>query len=167
MPGRPLTNRSNFLVDKAHRPLHEAARTAAYRFRGMDVGDYISIGWLRVVRKLSPSEVEKIGPTFIFYNCLQAMRQEWSKSWSKHRHKRPLSDSLEGLQEGVEEEPLTDMMAQEYLGMLKPCERRIVRMVLWNQMTWSDIGAALGVSGTTAKARYNRIIDKLRRRAQV
>jgi len=48
MPGRPITNRSNFLVDKAHRPLCEAARMAAYRFRGMEVGDFISIGWLDV-----------------------------------------------------------------------------------------------------------------------
>lgn len=163
-PGRPITDRRNYLLPKAQRVLVEAATTAAYRMRGQDVGDYISEGWLTVVRKVDEKKLEELGNTYLFANCLHAMRAYWAKQWNKRRHEMPLSDSLEGLMEGEEEEPLTEMMAEEGMALLAPVERRLMRLRFWMGYNWREIGAAFGISGTAAKMRYEKIIAKLQRR---
>jgi len=78
------------------------------------------------------------------------MRREWSKYHVRWMHERPLSDILEECLGSVEEEPLTNLMAEEYL-----------------RMNWTEIGTAFGITGTAAKLRYEKIIAKLRRRAGV
>ncbi len=163
--GRPITNRSNFLVDEAVVPLYEAARTAAHRFRGMDVGDYLSIGWLQVVRYLDKHLVEETGPTFLFYNCLQAMRREWARTWSKHQNEILLSPhQLESLQLVQEQDPLMSLMAEEYLMMLTWEERRLVYLRLWRGLTWREIGYQLGITKAGAHYRYRAIIKNLRQK---
>jgi len=162
--GRPITDRSNYLLPEAQTVLTEAARTAARRMRGQEFGDYYSIGWLTIIRKVDKTKMEKLGRTYLFANCLQAMRTYWAKEWSKRKNEVALSDSLEGLQEGEEEEPLTEMMAEEIMALLEPTERRLLRLRFWQDLNWKELGTQFGISSTTAKARYEKILAKLRRR---
>jgi len=53
-------------------------------------------------------------------------------------------------------------MANEYMAMLRPVDRRLVRMRLWEQMKWKTIGEAFGITTQAAQMRYDKIIAGLR-----
>jgi hypothetical protein len=180
--GRLMSNMSNNLDPEAFKILKQAAGYAAFRFRNHDVGDYISEGWLRFIRKVRASklhlsehlpEIEMFFIGNIYYTdkqlfryCLQEMRRYKNWYWNRCRYETPMSNSLEGLQIGIEEEPLTSMMAEEYMDMLDPVERYLVWMRLWRGLKWSSIGEYFGISKQAAKMRYNVIIRKLQRKAK-
>ena len=167
--GRPITNMSHNLNSEAFIVLQEAARTAGYTFRGLDAGDYISEGWLRVVRKVPPDElIEGMDRLFLYLNCLKEMKRFWGTEWAKHRNEVHLSDHFEKISEGFEDsEPLTAMMAEEFLAMLPPVDRRLLRLRFWESMTWEQIGEAFGITSQGAQYRYDKIIATLQRKASV
>lgn len=158
--GRPITNRSNNLTPKMHKTLLQAAKVAAHRFRGLDAGDYVSEGWLRVVRRAEE------GDPFLFSRCLTEMKRCWAADWARHRKEFPLSMSIEGLQEGETPDPLTNLMAEEFLMLLRPVDRRLLRLRFWHNLTWKEIGEQFGITYEAARLRFNRVILDLRRKVE-
>ena len=65
--------------------------------------------------------------------------------------------------DGPDEQAFRSELAQA-LAELPPDQRAVVHLKLWEELTFEEIGQALGISPNTASSRYRYGIDKLRAR---
>jgi RNA polymerase sigma-70 factor (ECF subfamily) len=64
-------------------------------------------------------------------------------------------------------EPAPDRAADgeavtRWLGLLPPEQRAIVHLKIWEELTFREIAAQLGIPADTAASRYRYALDKLR-----
>ena len=76
--------------------------------------------------------------------------------------RRPKTVPLEAAREVGAEESRDYGFVYQALSDLGPPEEDVVRMKHFDQLTFNQIGAALGISPNTAKSRYYQGIEKLR-----
>ncbi len=57
---------------------------------------------------------------------------------------------------------LANAAAREALRQLPPEQAEVVALKVWHELTFAEIGEALGISPNTAASRYRYALDKLR-----
>ncbi len=85
-------------------------------------------------------------------------RQRYARLISKSRSIRPLPET------GPEAQVIRNQelaRVAEALGRLRPPDREILLLAIWEELPRADIGAALGISEAAATKRLSRAVDRL------
>lgn len=142
--------------------LYDAHATAVYHLlvaRGLappTAEDAVQEAFLALVdRGASVVKIDNL-PAYIFGIARNlAMR--------RLRRRRPAGNPREPSEVGsVENVTLGNAAALEALRQLPPEQAEVVALKVWHELTFAEIGEALGISLNTAASRYRYALDKLR-----
>ena len=117
--------------------------------------------WRKLERYNGSAALESWVYSFCFLELMKRLRRERNAP-------HPLAESLEGSPLEPHAPAQVAAVEQEHvlaaLEGLEPDEAEILRLKHFDDLTFEEIGAALGLSPNTAKTRYYRGLRKLRQR---
>jgi RNA polymerase sigma factor (sigma-70 family) len=166
---RAGSERARELLVNQYRPLVLKVCKEVKHPSGMEFGDWVQIGMLgllKAVERFDPSR----GCPFHHY-ARKAIRWALFEEWKKHgRNHEVLFSELPGgePEEGVIETGLEERLVdrqfwkQVFHHCLSTKERRIVKLRIWEEMTFRDIGADTGLSHTQCQSIFDKSMQKLR-----